>query len=164
MVRARGGTIIYSNGAQTLGVSLPANGGAWAAVSDRNRKQDLRYEDGEAALVKIAGMPIQSWSYKSTDGSVRHLGPMAQDFREAFGLGSDSVTITTTDIDGVNMLAVQALEARTRALDVKNAELKAKATALETSLRAKDAELARIQSVLDVLLTRVAGLEKVAKQ
>jgi hypothetical protein len=43
---------------------------------------------------------------------------MAQDFYAQFklgGIGNDT-TITTTDIDGVNMLGIQALEMRTAEL------------------------------------------------
>lgn len=142
VARAAGGTTFYSNSALTLGVTLPANGGAWASVSDRNRKQDFRFEDGELALSKIAQMSITSWSYKSTDGSVRHLGPMAQDFRAAFGLGADSVTITTTDIDGVNLLAVQALEKRT-------AEQRSEIAALRAQNSELMQRLARLEALLD---------------
>jgi len=142
VARAAGGTTFYSNSALTLGVTLAANGGAWASVSDRNRKQDFRFEDGELALSKIAQMPITSWSYKSTDGSVRHLGPMAQDFRAAFGLGADSVTITTTDIDGVNLLAVQALEKRT-------AEQRSEIAALRAQNSELMQRLARLEALLD---------------
>jgi hypothetical protein len=72
--------------------------------------------DSEDLLAKIAGIPIQSWSYINEGAHVRHLGPTAQDFHAAFGLGSGDTTIGTVDIAGVNMLAVQALENRTRDL------------------------------------------------
>ncbi len=109
----------------SMGVSLPPSGGAWASVSDRNRKENFRNEDGEAVLTKIAALPIQRWSYKSQAPSIRHLGPTAQDFYAAFGLGEGELTITTTDIDGVNLLAVQALEKRTTELRAEVAQLNA---------------------------------------
>jgi len=71
-VRAAGGTTFYSNAGLSTGVSLASGGGAWASVSDRNRKENFRDEDGEAALAKIAALPIQSWSYKSQAPSIRH--------------------------------------------------------------------------------------------
>lgn len=115
-VRAIAGTYFYSNWQLSSGVKLNASASAWSTVSDRNRKRDFWDEDGEEVLAKIAEMPIQSWSYKAEDPSIRHLGPVAQDFYAAFGLGYDDLTITTQDIDGVNLLAVQALDARTRTL------------------------------------------------
>ena len=40
---------------------------------------------------------------------MRHLGPVAQDFRAAFGLGRNDTTITTVDADGVALAAIQGL-------------------------------------------------------
>ena len=102
-------------------------------------KENFEDEDGEAALERIADLPIQSWTYKAEDASVRHLGPTAQDFYAAFGLGDSDKSIPTVDIDGVNMLAIQALEARTRDL----AELRQRLAALE-------AALARVHAVTEV--------------
>jgi len=125
MVRASGGTIFYSNSGLTAGVSLASGAGAWASVSDRGRKENFRQLDGEQVLAEIRGLSIPEWNYKSQDASVRRVGPMAQDFRAAFGLGEDDTTITTSDISGINMLAIQALEARTRDLEALRGELNA---------------------------------------
>src|SRR5579863_285094 len=57
-------------------------------VSDRNVKRDFEPVDGRGVLESLARVPMSTWSYRSEDRSVRHLGPMAQDFHEAFGLGS----------------------------------------------------------------------------
>ncbi|MCH7960906.1 MAG: tail fiber domain-containing protein, partial [Planctomycetes bacterium] len=100
-----------------------SDGGAWTNSSDRDRKEHFRDEDAESVLARIATLPIQSWTYKAEDSSIRHLGPTAQDFYAAFGLGDSDKAIPTVDIDGVNMLAIQALEARTRDLDASRAEL-----------------------------------------
>lgn len=124
-VRAAGGTNFYSNASLTSGVHLAAGAGAWATVSDRNRKENFEAKDGEAVLASIARMPIQEWNYKSQDSSIRHLGPTAQDFYAAFELGDDDTTITTSDISGVNMLAVQALEKRTADVAAENERLRA---------------------------------------
>ena len=67
---------------------------------------------------------------------------MAQDFFAAFGndgigqIGTET-TITSTDMDGILMVAVQALEKRTQqidALSAENAELKARLEAIERKL------------------------------
>ena len=42
-------------------------------------------------------------------GAARHVGPTAQDFREAFGLGLDAKSIGTIDADGVALAAIQGL-------------------------------------------------------
>ena len=79
-------------------------------------------------------MPIESWNYRTQDASIRHIGPMAQDFHAAFGLGEDELRINTIDIDGVNMLAVQALENRTRMLQAENDALRDRLAQVEATL------------------------------
>lgn len=137
VVRASGGVAFYTNSTLSAGVGVPAGGGSWANLSDRNRKHLFRDISGESVLAEIAAMPIQSWSYRSQDASIRHVGPTAQDFFSAFGLGSSELTITTSDISGINMLAIQALERRTREL----AEARAKLDELESRLAALEATL-----------------------
>ena len=134
MVRAAGGTIFYSDPNLTAGVSLAPGDGAWQSVSDVNRKEHFREVNGNDVLEKIARMPVQEWNYKAQDPSIRHLGPTAQDFRAAFGLGESDTTITTTDIDGINLLAVQALERRTRAQEREIEALRAELAALRAAI------------------------------
>ena len=68
-------------------------------------------------------MPVREWNYKSQDASIRHVGPTAQDFHAAFGLGESPLKINTIDADGVALAAVRALEVRTRELQEANARL-----------------------------------------
>jgi hypothetical protein len=108
--------------------------GMWTSVSDRRKKHRFEAVSGEEVLAKLRQLPITRWSYKAESGSVRHLGPMAQDFRRLFGLGRDSVSIGSVDADGVALAGVQALDARTQALQAENAELRARLLALEQRL------------------------------
>ena len=70
-----------------------------------------------ALLDELARLPISTWRYRWDDPDVRHLGPMAQDFAEAFGLGENERWIDTVDADGVNMVAIQELARRIRAME-----------------------------------------------
>jgi hypothetical protein len=115
VARVSGGAIFYSNSGMTTGVSLAAGGGSWDALSDRRMKTNFRALDGEEVLAKLARVPILEWNYISQDASIRHVGPMAQDFRSAFGLGADDRHINTLDPDGISLKAIQALDARTQA-------------------------------------------------
>jgi len=157
MVRAAGGTIFYSNSSLTSGVSLAPGGGSWSSVSDRNKKENFKEEDGEEALRKIAGMPISSWNYKSQHPSIRHVGPTAQDFYAAFHLGESDTTITTTDIDGINMLAIQALEKRTTELKAKIEELE-KVRAELAEVKAENAEMKRKMAKFEAALQKLETL------
>jgi Chaperone of endosialidase len=92
-------------------------------ISDVRRKTHFRELDGEDVLGKLAAMPIREWSYRAQDPAIRHVGPTAQDFHAAFGLGEDPLGISTIDADGIALRAIQALEARTRRLAEDNDRL-----------------------------------------
>jgi hypothetical protein len=149
LVRASGGTTFYSNYLLTSGVRLAPNASAWSSLSDVNSKEHFRDLNGEDVLAKIARMPIREWNYKAQDDAIRHVGPTAQDFYAAFGLGEDPLRISTIDADGIALAAVQALEARTRRAD-------------ETQARENDlleAELAALRAEIGVLRDALQRLE-----
>jgi Chaperone of endosialidase len=108
-VRASGGVRIFSNSTLTAGVTLAPGGGSWATVSDRNAKENFDQVDGRVLLDKLNAIAVESWNYKAQNKSIRHMGPMAQDFYAAFGLGEDDRHISTVDADGVALAGVQAL-------------------------------------------------------
>ena len=85
------------------------SGGAWTNASDRNLKENFAAVNAQAMLETVAYLPIQTWNYKNEGDAIRHLGPVAQDFRAAFGLGGDEHSITTIDADGVALAAIQGL-------------------------------------------------------
>jgi hypothetical protein len=108
-VRAAGGARFLSNTALTTGVFLAPGSGTWANVSDRAVKSNIQPVDARDALNKVLALPISTWNYTSQDESIRHIGPMAQDFHAAFGVGESDKHITTIDADGVLFAAVQGL-------------------------------------------------------
>jgi hypothetical protein len=112
-----------------------SSGGAWTNASDVALKNAFRDVDADDVLTKIARLPIRSWSYKAENPSVRHVGPTAQDFRAAFGLGNAETSIATVDTDGISLLGIQALEKRTRELERENKELRARLERLEAALK-----------------------------
>jgi hypothetical protein len=98
-----------TSGQDTCPVGCPA------CVSDRNLKRDIEPVDVQAVLEALARMPVSTWSYKSDDPLVRHMGPMAQDFRATYGLGNTDKSYNPVDAHGVEMAAIQALYARVQA-------------------------------------------------
>jgi hypothetical protein len=129
--------------------------GVWTNTSDVNRKHLFENVAGEDVLTRLRSIPIRSWSYRSDREAIRHLGPTAQDFRAAFGLGNDDVTIGTVDADGVSLAGVQALDRRTLAqqaeidaLRAQNAELRRTTDAQAAELAAMRARLERIEAAL----------------
>ncbi|HWS99615.1 MAG TPA: tail fiber domain-containing protein [Pyrinomonadaceae bacterium] len=83
--------------------------GTFSNNSDRGVKANITSVDPRTVLQKLATVPVQAWNYKTEGASVRHLGPMAQDFRAAFGLGVDEKSISAVDADGVALASIQAL-------------------------------------------------------
>src|SRR5215471_13980826 len=90
----------------------------FTASSDVHQKENFQPVDGDEVLGKIRGLNLTSWNFIGHDPKrFRHYGPMAQDFFAAFGhdgvgtIGTD-ITITSTDMDGILMIAAQALEGR----------------------------------------------------
>ena len=61
-------------------------------------------------MKKVGALPISTWTYLEEPSAVRHLGPMAQDFRASFGLGNDDRSFHSIDAHGVALAAIQALE------------------------------------------------------
>lgn len=124
-----GGYRFYSNTAHNLGASMPANQNGWGSVSDSTKKENHLKVDGEYFLNSISKLKLGSWNYKGQDSKeFRHYGPMAQEIFHYFGndgigqIGCDTL-LMTTDMDGIMMIALQALENRTTQLILENKKL-----------------------------------------
>jgi hypothetical protein len=119
-VRAPGGARFLSTTATNafVGVILTNAATAWASLSDSNSKTDFETIKPREILAKVAGLPVTAWHYKH-DPKRRYIGPMSQDFRAAFGLGSDDKTISTLDSDGVMYAAIQGLVEELHARDAR---------------------------------------------
>jgi uncharacterized small protein (DUF1192 family) len=76
-------------------------------------------------LERVAAVPVSVWTYGFDHRSVRHMGPMAQDFTAAFGLGSTDRRIDMVDANGVALASIQALYHRITALEAEVSRLRA---------------------------------------
>jgi hypothetical protein len=92
---------------------------AFNPPSDRNLKEHFAPVSPREVLDKVVGLPISRWNFKG-DAATPHVGPMAQDFHAAFGLGTDDKHIATVDADGVALAAIQGLN---EVLKEKDAEI-----------------------------------------
>ena len=99
--------------------------------SDRNVKREFAPVDTANILNRVAQLPITTWSYKAEDQSVRHIGPMAQDFAAMFGVGQDDKHINMVDANGIALAAIQALYEKIYERDAQIAELRAEVDALK---------------------------------
>lgn len=103
-------------------------------ISDRNAKADFRPIDVQDVLARVAALDITTWRYKKDTPDVRHLGPMAQDFKAAFGLGDTDRMIFPLDATGVSLAAIQALHQRLGAAEAENDALRDRLGRLERRL------------------------------
>jgi hypothetical protein len=113
-------------------------GGLLTEASSRLLKENFAQVNGQDVLNLLAQLPIMTWNYKSDNPAYRHMGPMAQDFYAAFGLGADDEHIAPLDANGVAMAGLQALYANGQAqaeriatLEQQNADLLQRLQALE---------------------------------
>ncbi|MCC7454495.1 MAG: tail fiber domain-containing protein, partial [Crocinitomix sp.] len=79
--------------------------------------------NGADYLSRLKTIDVYSWSYKSQDSTITHIGPMAQDFFTTFELGTDSTTINSGDFDGVNLLLLKALDEKMTLIEIQQNEL-----------------------------------------
>ncbi|WP_150107643.1 tail fiber domain-containing protein [Pedosphaera parvula] len=135
------GNQVISSGNVGIGNANPTNilmvvnarcdGSSWINASDRNLKQDFAPVDAQTVLEKVAALPIQSWSYKAQPAQ-KHVGPVAQDFHAAFGLGQDETSIATVDEGGVALAAIQGLNQKLQAREEEIQKLKEKADKVDS--------------------------------
>ncbi len=140
-----GGGVLAASGTWTL--RWNNNGtvqvrGTLSQGSDRNIKENFSEIDSHDVLTRVVALPITRWTYKE-DPAVQHLGPVAQDFRAAFGLGSDDKSIAVVDSEGVALAAIQGLNKK---VDDRNRELLDLVKAQKTAIEALKAELAELKA------------------
>ena len=130
------------------GCQLFAGGGSWACSSDRDTKTAFDVIDPQSILQNVADMPITRWRFQGEADDVRHIGPMAQDFRAAFGLGHDDKTISMLDAQGVAFASIQGLHQMLQQKDAKLIQQDARLrrqqdeiTTIKGKLRAIEAKL-----------------------
>jgi hypothetical protein len=100
-------------------------------MSDRNVKTGVAAVDGREVLERLAEVPVSSWTYKTDEAAARHIGPMAQDFKKAFDVGSDDRFIHSVDANGVALASIQGLYALVREQKKQIAKLEKRLSDLE---------------------------------
>jgi hypothetical protein len=139
-MRAPGGYRLFT-GAGTSGAYLAPGAGSWSSMSDRNAKENLMPVEVGEVLAKVAALSLSTWNYTSQEATVRHIGPMAQDFKAAFDVGESETGISTVDADGVALAAIQGLNQK-----------------IEVAVKHKDARIAALEREMTELKTLVNSL------
>jgi hypothetical protein len=138
---------VGTNSTNGNGAHLTA-GGVWTNGSSAAFKDRFEKLNGEEILAKIAALSIEAWRFKGTDE--RHIGPISEEFVAAFDVGAidesngqrDDNYLSTVDVAGVALLAVQELYRKTQEIDRQNDEI--------IKLQA---EIAELKKALETLLS-----------
>ena len=127
--------------------------GSSVHTSDKNQKEDITDLNYSTVLQAVLEMPIYEWQYNWEDR--RHIGPMAQDFHEAFGLGEDDKTIASIDADGVALAAIKALHQQNNSQQSEINELKKEIKSKDTEMQSTVKELKKeIDLLKEILLNK----------
>lgn len=110
--------------------------------SSRTTKWRFGDVDAETILDRVDELPLSEWTYRADKSGARHIGPMAEDFRAAFGLGADTAHLAPADTAGVALAAIQGLNQRLERKELRIEEL-------EAQLEDVAAQLAEIHALLD---------------
>ena len=129
---------------------------AYTFSSDRNKKENFQPIDGEEVLRKIRQFNLTSWNYIGQDAkTLRHYGPMAQDFYEAFGHDTIGTVGTPTainsgDMAGIMMIAIKTLATEVANQEAVNAEQRKRLEALTARFEEQDAQIQKVSAQLQL--------------
>jgi len=160
------GYILYTDSDLPYGVELRSNDSSWRSNSDSTKKENFKSVNGEDFLNKISKFKLTSWNYIGQDPiKYRHYSPMAQDFYAAFGndgigtIGNDT-TLSSADFDGVNFIAIQALEKRTSENKEITEELQGRIKNLEEENLQLKKQLVGLASIVKEVKTTLTNYQK----
>ena len=102
--------------------------------SDMFAKENFKMVNGSEVLERLSEIPISVWNYKDDENKTEHMGPMAQDFYAAFGLGKDDTHIAALDVNGVVLASIQELSKTITEKETEIQVLNDKVNSLETRL------------------------------
>lgn len=128
---------------------IPGGSTGWSVTSTRAAKTNVEPVEPQQVLDGVESLEVSTWEYEGDDGDgagVRHVGPMAEEFHDAFELGDSDEHINSVNVDGVALAAIQGLAERLDDREERVADLEAENEAL------------REQN--DALRERVAALEE----
>lgn len=130
------------SGNATFRGSVTANGVVLS--SSRTVKTSIGEVDPDELLEKLLDLPVHSWKYLGAEERPLHVGPMAEDFHAAFGLGG-SRHIDLIDTTGITIASIQALATNYRK----------KVATLERELDVQRERTARLERKLESLARRL---------
>ncbi|MDH3467764.1 MAG: tail fiber domain-containing protein [Gammaproteobacteria bacterium] len=124
-----------SGGQATLFVDGSIDASNMTFSSSRENKTEIESVEVQAILAGVLELPISRWRFKEGEHGKPHIGPMAEDFRDVFGLG-DGTHISVTDAQGIALAAIQGLKVE------KDQEISVQSSAIDTLRNKHDQAIA----------------------
>jgi len=164
-------TTITSTNADEVRSQMDFYAQSFNTTSARARKTAVEPVDPGAMLSGVESVSVSTWEFeRDEDGDQRHVGPMAGEFHETFGVGDDDGHISTVDADGVALAAIQGLAGRLDEGKDRLDDLADDADRLEDqreqvrrvtgALEGKDERIARLKADNERKRERIAALER----
>lgn len=136
-------TQFWSQRSDELRSQMPMYAPSFNTTSASAAKTDIEPVDPQGALDGVRSLDVATWRFIDADDG-RHMGPMAEQFHEAFELGDTDESIATVDADGVAFAAIQGLAAE-------NDRLREALTATERTVEELAAETETLREQVDAL-------------
>ena len=127
---------------------IPPGSTGWSTASTRAVKTNVSPVEPQSALDGVESMEVATWEYTTEDGSgagTTHIGPMAEDFHEAFDVGDTDEHINSINADGVAFAAIQGLAQR---LEEENEQLRDELTEKDDQIADLESRLATLEAHL----------------
>ena len=122
--------------------------------SSRANKKHIVGIDEKEILEKINKLELNYWTYNHDNDRVRHLGPMAEEFYQLFGLGSTAKGISSIDTAGVSLAAVKALSKKYKTTQDELVQA-------QSIIDSKDKKIARLNQRLANMESSIGNLQKI---
>ncbi|MCF6301410.1 MAG: tail fiber domain-containing protein, partial [Proteobacteria bacterium] len=144
------GAMTVGAGGAVANFAMDASGnitiqGALTQNSDINSKENISLVDTAEILNKVMNLPVSVWNYKFDDASVKHLGPMAQDFFKQFNLGGKEDKIASIDTSGVALASIKELGNQLQNKDIQIDKLQADNVSLNNRLEILEKAIESLQ-------------------
>ena len=123
-------------------------------TSSRKTKTDIAPVEPRTILEQLTSLQVSTWRFQQDDSNRMHIGPMAEDFQQAFGMG-DGRHIDVIDASGVALAAIRGLYQMVREKD-------AEITTLQEQLGQQQMRLDALEAQLAGVIERQAQADAVA--
>jgi hypothetical protein len=151
-VSATGGVRFITGSSSVTYIDAASTG--WSTASSRTVKTNIQSINPREALAGVEEMEVATWEYEDDNGEgagTTHIGPMAEDFHDAFDVGSSDKHINSINSDGVALAAIQGLSSK---LNDAREELDDKDDRIDT-LEAENADLRERNAELEARIDRI---------